>query len=639
LYESVFHGEKETLGKVSNIFGKERGNIVTKSYLWLAPVVIVSSMMASNVASRAAGDDKPQSALDAKVDQLLQQMTLDEKIGQMTQVDSDALKNKSDVQKYFLGSVLSGGGSDPPNHDNTAKSWAEFYDGFQSEALKTRLKIPLIYGIDAVHGHSNIDGAVIFPHNIGMGATRNPELVERECRVAAEEMAGTGINWAFGPCIAVARNIRWGRTYESFGESPELAVSLGEAAVRGFQGNKLADPTSVVASAKHYLGDGGTTNGKDQGNTECDEATLRKLFLPGYTATVKAGVGTVMVSYSSWNGQKMHGNKYLLTDVLKGELGFPGFLVSDWAAIDQLSPDYKQDIETSINAGLDMIMIPNPPEKKNNYAEFIKDLKELVDEGRVPQSRIDDAVRRILRIKFQTRLFEHPLADSSYTEKVGSAEHRAVARECVQQSLVLLKNENHALPLKKDIKHLHVIGKGADDIGIQCGGWTIDWQGKPGMVTHGGTTILSAIRNTVSKDAKVTYSADGSGGKGADAVLIVIGEMPYAEGMGDRKDLSLSAHDAELVQKGKQLGAPVITLLLSGRPMILGPTLDESDAFIAAWLPGTEGQGVADVLFGDYKPTGKLPQTWPRSMDQVPLHAGDPGAEAAQFPYGFGLSY
>ncbi|HEY2761463.1 MAG TPA: glycoside hydrolase family 3 protein, partial [Pirellulales bacterium] len=522
---------------------------MNKFYRVSAPLLLFSGMIFLGVGLPVMAEENGSTAtasganIDVKVDALLKQMTLDEKIGQMTQVDSAALTKKGDVEKYFLGSVLSGGGSDPPKKDNTAQAWANFYDGFQKEAMKTRLKIPIIYGIDAMHGHSNIDGAVIFPHNIGMGATRNPDLIERECRVAAEEMAGTGINWAFGPCIAIARNPRWGRTYESFGESPELAVMLGPAAVHGFQGKNLADPTSSVACAKHYLGDGGTTAGKDQGNTECDEATLRKLYLPGYTTTVKAGVPTIMVSYSSWNGKKMHENKYLLTDVLKKELGFTGFLVSDWAAIDQISPDYKADVEKSINAGLDMIMIPNAPPKPNNYVEFIKDLKELVNEGKVPQSRIDDAVRRILKVKLQTRLFDHPMTDSKFTDQVGSAEHRAVARECVRQSLVLLKNENHALPLKKDIKHLHVVGKGADDIGIQCGGWTVDWQSKPGMVTHGGTTILSAIRKTVGKNAKVTYSADGNGkdGEGADAVLVVAGEMPYAEGEGDRKDLSLSA--------------------------------------------------------------------------------------------------
>src|SRR5262249_13464015 len=418
---------------------------VSKFYQALISLAVSSLMilfggMPTTAEENSSTVGNASASIDAKVDALLKQMTLDEKIGQMTQVDSASItNNKGHVPKYFFGTVLSGGGSDPTKHDNTAESWAKFYDSFQNEALKTRLKIPIIYGIDAMYGHSNIDGAVIFPHNIGMGATRNPDLVERESRVAAEEMAGTGINWAFGPCIAVARNPRWGRTYESFGESPELAVMFAPAAVHGFQGKSLSDPTSSVACAKHYLGDGGTTDGKDQGNTECDEATLRKLHLPGYVAAVKAGVPTIMVSYSSWNGQKMHGNKHLLTDVLKGELGFQGFLVSDWAAIDQLSPNYKDDIEKAINAGLDMIMIPDAPPKPNNYVAFIKDLKELVNEGKVPQSRIDDAVRRILKVKYETRLFDQPMTDSKYTDKVGSAEHRAVARDCVRQSLVLLK--------------------------------------------------------------------------------------------------------------------------------------------------------------------------------------------------------
>jgi beta-glucosidase len=414
---------------------------------------------------------------------------------------------------------------------------------------------------------------------------------------------------------------------------------LGPAAVRGLQGKSLADANSVLACAKHYLGDGGTTDGKDQGNTQCDETTLRKIHLPGYIAAIKAGVGTIMISYNSWNGQKMHGNKYLLTDVLKGELGFEGFLISDWAAIDQLSPNFKDDIEKSINAGLDMIMIPNGPGQKNNYVEFIGLLKELAAEGKVPQSRIDDAVKRILRVKLKTRLFDHPLSDPAKLAQIGSADHRAVARKCVQQSLVLLKNEKNALPLAKNVKHLHVAGKAADDIGIQCGGWTIDWQGKPGPVTHGGTTILSAIKNTVSKDTKVTYSADGTGADGAEAVVVVVGEVPYAEGKGDRKELSLSEADLTIIRNAELAGAPVITLLISGRPMIIDSALNSSDAFVAAWLPGTEGQGVADVLFGDVKPMGKLPRTWPRSMDQVGLCDGDPGADKALFPYGFGLSY
>lgn len=544
------------------------------------------------------------------VDALLAQMSLDEKIGQMTQVDSSALKDRADVQKYFLGSVLSGGDSDPAA-GNTPQDWLKCVDSFKARALQTRLKIPLLYGIDAVHGHNNVDGAVIFPHDIGLGATHDPKLVERAEHVTAEEVAGTGIRWAFAPCVAVPQDAHWGRTYEGFSDKPALVAELGAAAVRGFQGNQLsAAPASVLACAKHFIGDGGTVGGIDQGNTVCDEATLRKLFLPPYRAAVNAGVGSIMVSFSSWNGQKMSGNKYLLTDVLKGELGFRGFLVSDWAAIDQLSPNYKNDIAESINAGLDMIMIPNGPGKTNNYVEFINDLKALVAEGKVPPSRIDDAVRRILRIKFQLGLFQGAATDPALTAAIGSPEHRAVARQCVRESLVLLKNENHVLPLAKNLKHLVVVGAGADDLGMQCGGWTITWQGGHGNVTHGGTTLLAAIRQTVSPATQVTFSPDASDLKDADAVIAVVGESPYAEMKGDRKELKLSAADTALIAKAKAAGVPVVTVLYSGRPLELGAALADSDAFVAAWLPGTEGEGMTDDLFGDYKFTGKLPRAW-----------------------------
>jgi beta-glucosidase len=566
-------------------------------------------------------------------DALLAKMTLDEKIGQMVQVDSSALKNKTDVQKYFLGSVLSGGGSDPA--DNRPETWLKQVNEFQAQALQTRLKIPLLYGVDAVHGHNNILGAVIFPHHIGLGATHDPALVEKAERVTAAEVAGTGIRWAFAPCIAVARDIRWGRTYESFGQSTEQVSELGAAAVRGFQGNKL-DSNSVLACAKHFAGDGGTENGKDQGNTVCDEATFRKLYLPPYEAAIKSGAGSIMVSFSSWNGQKMHGNKHLLTDVLKGELGFQGFLVSDWAAIDQLGPDYKTDIAASINAGLDMVMIPNGPGEGNNYRDFIADLKALVATQEVPMARIDDAVRRILRVKFQMGLFDSTAVNPSLTAAIGSPEHRQVARECVRESLVLLKNSNHVLPLKKNLGSLAVVGKAADDLGIQCGGWTIDWQGKAGNVTTGGTTLLAAIKKTVGAETVVTFSPDGSNLKKADVVIVVVGEEPYAEMKGDRQDLSLAPADAALIAKAKATGAPVVTLLYSGRPLVLGSTLDQSDAFLAAWLPGTEGAGITDVLFGEQGPTGKLPRLWPVSNDQLSV---DHVAGKPLFPAGFGLAY
>ena len=573
------------------------------------------------------------SKYDQQVAALLAQMTLDEKIGQMVQADLNCVTNRADIQKYGFGSMLSGGDSKPP--ENTPAGWLATCNELQSWALKTRLKIPLIYGIDAVHGHNDVIGTVIFPHHIGLGATRNARLVEQAEHVTAEEVAGTGIRWAFAPCMAVVQDERWGRTYESYGQDPQLVSELGAAAVKGFQGELLsAKPDSVLACAKHFIGDGGTQGGKDQGNTVCDEATLRKLYLPPYRAAVKAGVGSIMVSYSSWNGEKMHANKYLLTDVLKGQLGFKGFLISDWAAIDQISPDYKKDVEVAINAGLDMIMIPIGPGKTNNYLEFIQDLKALVAEGNVPQSRIDDAVSRILRIKFQMGLFENAYTDPALTAQIGSPEHRAVARECVQQSLVLLKNSAHTLPLAKNLKHLVVIGNGADDLAMQCGGWTITWQGA-GQLTR-GTTVLQAIRQTVSPGTEVTFSPDGSDVKNADAVVALIGEIPYAEMKGDRTNLDLSTEDEALVEKAKSSGAPVTTILISGRPLILGSALDASDAFIAAWLPGTEGQGVADVLFGEVKPTGKLPREWPKNNDQL---AANKMESKPLFKFGFGLTY
>src|SRR5579862_489238 len=598
---------------------------ITRTSLLIATALLC----AATVRLHAANPDK-------QAEQLLSQMTLDEKIGQMTQADMLALKDKGDVQKYCLGSVLSGGSSDPAA-GNSVEDWRDAVMEFRAEALKTRLKIPLIYGIDAVHGHNNIEGAVIFPHNIGMGAAHNPRLVEREEQVTAEEMLGTGVQWAFAPCITVPQNECWGRTYEGYGDSPDVVNPLAAAAVRGFQGRNLSGATAVLACAKHYIGDGGTDGGKDQGNDLCDEATIRKLYLPPYAAAVKAGAGSIMVSYSSWNGTKMHANKYLMTDVLKGELGFKGFLVSDWAAIDQISKDYKKDVEISVNGGLDMAMVPYAPGHSNNYVEFITDLKELVNEGRVPQSRIDDAVLRILRVKFQMGLFDKPTVDPKLTAEIGSPAHRQVARECVEQSLVLLKNENHALPLSKKIKRLAVVGKGADEMGIQCGGWTISWQGTNGNVTPGGTTILSAIRATADKGTEVMFSRDGADVKGADEVVVVVGEKPYAEGVGDNRDPHVSEEDAALIAKAKAAGVPVVTVILSGRPLILGSTLNSTDALIAAWLPGTEGQGVADVLFGDYKPTGKLSRNWPRDVSQLSGYSVN--MENPQFARGFGLTY
>jgi len=607
-----------------------------KEELWpsgamVAALAFIGLALAASAAA-AGGRD-----CDRQAEQMLGQMTLEEKLGQMTQADMNAIRDKDDIRKYCLGSMLSGGDSDPP--DITARGWQTACREYQNWALKTRLRIPLIYGIDAVHGHNNVNGAVIFPHNIGLGASRNTRLVQRAEQVTAREVAGTGIHWAFAPCVAVAQDLRWGRTYESFSDSPWLAARLAAAAVRGLQ-QPLPDGTRVLACAKHFLGDGGTQNGVDQGDTVCDEAALRQLYLPPYRSAVKAGVGSIMVSYNSWNGQKMHGNKYLLTGVLKGELGFKGFLVSDWAAIDQLSPDYQTDIERAVNAGLDMMMIPNGPGQRNSYVDFIRLLKELVAEGKVPQARIDDAVHRILRTKYELGLFDHPFAAPQLVREVGSARHREVARECVRQSLVLLKNEGQALPLSRKIRRLAVVGKAADDLGIQCGGWTISWQGAAGQKLLGGTTLLEALRQDAPRKTQITFSPDAAGLAGADAILVVIGELPYAEMKGDRPGgLSLSQEDADLVAKAKATGAPVVTLLYSGRPLVLGATLDASDAFVAAWLPGTEGEGIADVLLGRAKPHGKLPRPWPRGNDQLSSAALRGGPEKPLFPFGYGLTY
>ena len=611
-----------------------------------APTILEALGIGTRTAMGYPAGPRPLSSFDGKVRELLAKMTLEEKIGQMTQAEQDALKDVNDIQKYFLGSVLSGGGSDP-KAGNSLVAWTDMVDGYQEHALKTRLRIPLLYGADAVHGHNNVLGAVLFPHNIGLGCTRNPKLVESAARVTSEEVRATGVNWAFAPCVTVPRDERWGRTYEGFGEAPELARTLGEAAVRGLQRNDLSDPLSVLACAKHYVGDGGTTIGTagfanregqhllDQGDTQLSEADLRKIHLQGYISTVKAGVGSIMPSYNSWNGVKVSGSRRLLTGILKQELGFQGFLISDYNALNQISKDFKEAIGISINAGMDMAMVPS------DYQHFYNLLLELVKEGKVPMARIDDAVTRILRVKFAMGLMNRsrsPLADRRLHKTFGSAKHRQVARECVRQSLVLLKNEKRTLPLSKKLARIHVGGKSADDIGNQCGGWTIEWQGKSGDVTPGGTTILKAIQNTVSPATKITFSKDGSGAGGADVGILVIGETPYAEGFGDRDDLALAAEDLTAINNMKQAGIPVVVVLFSGRPMIINDALGHCDAFVAAWLPGTEGQGVTDVLFGDYKPTGKLSYSWPRSMAQIPINVGDKNYDPL-FKYGFGLTF
>ncbi len=570
---------------------------------------------------------------------LLRRMSTEEKIGQMTQVEKGSI-TPDDVTRYRIGSILSGGGGFPTGN-NTPEGWSKMVDGFQAAALETPLAIPLIYGVDAVHGHNNLKGATIFPHNIGLGAADDAALVEKIGRATAEEMRATGIPWNFAPVLAVVQDIRWGRTYEAFGEDTELVTRLGIAYQNGLQSVSEDDSLFVLATPKHYIGDGGTAWGTsktenyklDQGDTQMDEATLRARFLPPYQAAVQAGAQSVMVSYSSWNGVKLHGHKYLITDVLKGELGFEGFVVSDWAGIDQVNGDYYTAVVTAINAGVDMNMVPQ------GYQRYLAVMNQAIEAGDIPMERIDNAVLRILTVKFRLGLFEQPFSDPAYLDTIGANAHRELAREAVAKSLVLLKNDNAALPIAKDTGLIFVAGMLADDIGAQCGGWTIEWQGKSGNITP-GTTILEAIKATASGEVRVNRFGNFDEGRKADVGIVVVGEKPYAEGRGDNANPSLSENDIELIQRMREQVEKVVVVLISGRPLVITDSLPFADAFVAAWLPGTEGQGVADVLFGDRPFTGKLPFTWPRSVEQLPFDLANlpsEGCEAPLFPYGYGL--
>jgi beta-glucosidase len=589
------------------------------------------------------------SSVSKRVEVLLGQMSLDEKIGQMTQVEKNSIQ-WGDIKKYFIGSILSGGGGSPAI--NTAEAWAEMTRGFQKEALATRLGIPIIYGVDAVHGHGNLHGATIFPQEIGLGASRDPDLVRQIGQAVAEELLATGVQWNFSPVVAVPQDIRWGRTYESFGEDPGLVSELGIAYIQGMQtlptnyDPVLDQDLFLLATPKHYLGDGGTTFGSstqviekqyllDQGDMRFNETEIRAMFLPPYqAAVVEAGAMSVMVSFSSWNGTKMHAQRYWITDVLKGELGFKGFVISDWGGMDQIDSDYYTSIVAGINAGIDMNMVPY------DYIRFIDTMKIAFQNGDISGVRIDDAVRRILTVKIKLGLFDHPYAEPTLIATIGSDTHRTLARQAVRESLVLLKNNTATLPLAKDSGLIYVAGQGANDMGLQCGGWTIDWQGKSGDIQP-GTTILQGIRSTVSNNTKVEYNLSGEFDEIAEVGIVVVGEHPYAEGIGDTRDLNLTQSDVQTITNMRNHSRRLVVILLSGRPLIITGQFQTPDAWVAAWLPGTEGAGVADVLFGDFPFTGKLPYTWPRSNDQLPINkensASLTGCAAPLFPYGYGL--
>lgn len=591
----------------------------------------------------------PDAALDARVRSIVAGMTLEQKVGQMTQADIRSI-TPDDVRRYYIGSVLNGGGAWPSmNMHSSVDDWLKLSDAYYRASMSTdmKVKVPVIWGTDAVHGHNNVYGATLFPHNIGLGAAHDPQLIERIGHATAEQVRATGITWAFAPTLAVVENPRWGRTYESYSSNPDLVRSYGEAMVRGLQG-QLGSPTSVLATAKHYLGDGGTWHGKDQGETRTTEANLARTHAAGYYGALRANVQTVMVSYSSFTDTatgkhwgKMHGNAHLVGDVLKRRMGFEGLVVSDWNGVEQVPGCTRWHCPQAINAGIDLVMVPD------DWKKFIDSTVADVRAGRIKMSRIDDAVSRIVRVKLESGLFANSPATGPHPDLgvIHSDQVRELAREAVRESLVLLKNDGGVLPLQRRGRIL-VVGAGADSMPMQAGGWSLTWQGDQTKTSDFpyADTLLSALRKTLGRD-EVDYSRDG---KGVDvrkysAVVMVAAEKPYAEGAGDISFPKSVRHtssyptDLAALKRVSGKGVPVVTLLFSGRPVGANDLINRSDAFIAAWLPGTEGQGLAEMLIAGpdghpaYDFSGRLPFDWPAG-DCLPKKGG------IQFRRGYGLT-
>jgi beta-glucosidase len=572
--------------------------------------------------------ETPQTVLksgDDQINKLISEMTLQDKIGQMVLIDKNKI-TLDDVRRKSVGGVLSGGGGNPAN--NTPEEWYEMVKEFQTAAMDSKLQIPILYGVDAVHGNGNLKGAVIFPHNIGLGATRNADLVYDTARATAREVKATGANWNFAPVLAMPEDYRWGRVYECFSSDQNIVADLGRSYIKGLQ------VESVLATPKHFLGEGqedwetSKEYKLDQGNLSMTLDVLKEKNLFPFEEAVAEGAMSIMISRDSLNGEKISGNKYLLTDLLKNELGFQGFLVSDWGAVDQISDDYYKDIIISINAGMDMVMLPS------DYDVFMNNITSAVNNNQIPMSRIDDAVTRILRAKKSIGLFDQAIPTKDLIKTVGSSEHREIARQAVRESLVLLKNDNQALPLK-DPKDILIVGRAADDIGMQAGGWTIEWQGDHGDTTP-GTSILDAFKKEF-KNSNINFDpmAEKKLTTKAEIGVVVIGEQPYAEGVGDRERLLLSPEDIKRVEAAKENSEKVVLIILAGRPLIIQDITKDVDAIVMAWLPGTEGAGITDVLSGSNNFTGKLPVTWPKTMQQIEAKdMSDP-----LFEFGYGLSY
>ncbi len=638
------------------------------SLQWLGIGLMISACASHDTTQTAAEERVPEiwprlepafdpaetAAINVKVDALLAQMSLTEKVGQMVQGEMSRT-TPEDVKKYRLGSVLTGGGGLLNNDKNaSAEAWVEALDKYYLASTDTSgggVAIPIIWGIDAVHGHNKIKGATTFPHHVGLGATGNAELVEKIAAVTAMQVLSTGMDWTFAPSLSVVRDDRWGRSYEGFSEDPELVSTLGAAAVRGFQGSlanrTFMDSDRIMATAKHYIADGGTENGIDRGNNLSGEAELIRMHAAPYFAALKEGVLSVMVSHSSWQGTRMHGEKYLITDILKGRLGFDGFVVGDWNSHGLVEGCTNTHCPAAINAGVDMLMVPY------DWKEFIENTVEDVEQGRIATARIDDAVRRILRSKFRAGIMESDKPSArrfaNRADILASEAHRQLARQAVRESLVLLKNNDNLLPLNPGLRVL-VTGEGADNIAMQNGGWTISWQGTDNTNADfpAGTSVLQAIRTVVeAAGGKVEYAPEGKFTQKPDVAIAVYGEAPYAEWQGDRRHVGYQLReqtDAKMLARLQQQGIRTVSVFMSGRPLWVNPELNASDAFVAAWLPGSEGAGVTDLLFKDrdgnmpYSFTGKLAFSWPAKPGQTAINFGDQDYSPL-FPFGYGLTY
>ncbi|WGM48305.1 hypothetical protein KOAAANKH_03203 [Brevundimonas sp. NIBR10] len=611
-----------------------------------SPTVPAASTAHPDLWPKAASPDAMSDpATEAFVADLLKRMTIEEKVGQIIQADIASI-TPADLATYPLGSILAGGNSAPGGNDRaSAQAWVDLARAFRAAAAdRPGARIPLIYGIDAVHGHNNVVGATIFPHNIGLGAARDPELIRRIGEATALEVAATGADWTFGPTLAVPRDDRWGRTYEGYGETPEIQRAYAGPMTLGLQGELSADhplePGHIAGSAKHYLADGGTQGGTDQGDYQGSEQGLIDIHLGGYPAAIDAGVLSVMASFSSWNGVKHSGNPTILRDVLHGPLGFDGFVVSDWNAHGQLPGCTNESCALAVNAGIDMLMAPDS--WKPLYASTLAQVRS----GEISAQRLDEAVTRILRAKVKTGLFRNERPVEGRLEVLGSPEHRALARQAVRQSLVLLKNEGSVLPIRAGARVL--VAGSADDIGQAAGGWTLTWQGTGNSKADfpNGESIWDGIKAAVTEaGGSAQLSVDGAFTDKPDVAIVVFGETPYAEFQGDVPDLDFRPEGPlETLRKLKAAGIPTVSVFLSGRPLWTNPEINQSDAFVAAWLPGSEGGGVADVLIGDAQGkarhdfTGKLSFSWPRLATGAPLNVGDPGYDP-QFAYGYGLTY